>query len=464
MKRRKFIKHTACAGMGSATLLSSLLNMKALGAAAMANSSVIDSNDYKALVCVFLSGGNDSYNMLLPREGTPYQEYARSRSNNAIRREDIIAIHPTNGDGKALGLHPNMPHLAQMFNDGKASFLVNIGTLVEPTSIDQFYTNSVSLPLGLYSHSDQSRQWQTALPQDRSTIGWMGAMGELIGDMNSNQNLSLSVSLSGSNFIQTGVNTIPYVMSPEEGPSGLHQYGEDWDYMRWRDRAVHDMLEAQYDDIFEQTFVNTFKSSLDSYTQFSEALSQIPPSSIVFPNDDWNFGQSLKVVSDTIAARNFLDLQRQTYFVQFGDWDHHDELVNNHATQLRVLDQSLKAFYDDLERQGVSDQVTTFVISEFGRPLVSNGNGTDHAWGGNVFVLGGSIDGQKVFGRYPDLNLNDRVDLGGGIFVPEISADEYFAELAMWFGVPALDLPLILPNIGNFYDVGSGQMPIGFLR
>lgn len=467
MNRRKFIHQASCAGVGASTLLSGLLNMRAAGAAALANSAVVASNDYKALVCILLGGGNDSFNMLLPRSGQAYTDYAQARSNNAISSSDILSINPLNTQAFDLGLHPSLPNMRDMFNQGKLSFISNVGTLIEPLTTNQFYNGNGNIPLGLYSHSDQVQQWQTALPQDRSTVGWGGRMAELIMDMNNNQNVSMNVSLSGTNFIQTGSSTVPYTLIPGEGPAGLYDYGNQWDFIRWRDKAIKGMVDTNYDDVFEQTFVNTFKTSLDAFDLYKSAFEQTDGtlSHINFMGDEWRFGESLKTTADTIAARNILDQKRQTFFIEFPNWDHHDELVNSHAEQLMAVDQGLKTFQDAIDSMGLGDNVVTFVISEFGRPLVSNGNGTDHAWGGNVFVMGNAINGQRVFGRYPKLSLSsaDPFDIGGGIFLPELSCDQYFAELALWFGVSPSDLSTILPNLGNFYDITSGQAPIGFL-
>ena len=468
MKRRNFIHQASCAAVGSSTLFSSLINMKAIGAASLSNSSVIGSNDYKALVCILLGGGNDSFNMLVPRQGNPYQEYAATRSNNAIPSEDLLPLNVLEGDGKSYGLHPSLSNLRDMFHNGRLAFLSNIGTLVEPITVQQYSNGSGRFPLGLLSHSDQIQQWQTAFPQDRSSIGWVGKMTELIGDMNNNQSLSLNVSLSGSNFIQTGNQTVPYAMIPGEGAAGIFDFEPEWDWEvgRLRDKAIRDMIDYQYSDAFEKTYINTIEKSIDSYQQYNDAFASTHGTlqNIIFPYDDWQFAQSMKTIADTIVARDILDQQRQTFFVEFGGWDHHDELVMSHAEQLEVLDRGIKSFYDAMDQIGASDKVITFLISDFGRPLTSNGNGTDHAWGGNVFVIGDSIKGQRMYGRYPDLNFNDNTDIGGGIFVPELSADEYFAELALWFGVPKSDLSMIFPNLTNFYDINSPSTPIGFLN
>ena len=464
MKRRQFIHQASCAAVGSTTLFSTLLSLKAAGAASMANSAVINAADYKALVCILLAGGNDSFNMLMPREGTPYQEYMTTRSNLAINSSNMLPITPLTNNGPSLGLHPSLTNLKQMFDQGKAAFLTNVGTLVEPTTTDQFHLESVQLPLGLLSHSDQIAHWQTAFPQDRKAVGWGGKIADLISDMNNNQTLSMNVSLSGSNIFQTGNNSIEYAIDPVRGPEGIIGYGGTEGHNLIRTKAIDDMVEKSYADIFEKTYVETIKNSRDAFVQYSSALDQIAPLDVPFGEDNWRVAQSLNMIARTIAARDILDLQRQTFFIQFGGWDHHDEVLMSQTSMFSALDSALASFQDSLDQLGLADSVTTFIISDFGRTLGSNGNGTDHAWGGNVFALRGDVNGGDVYGRYPSISLSDPSDLGGGIFVPELSADEYFAELAMWFGVPAQDLPLILPNIGNFYDINSGQSPIGFIN
>jgi uncharacterized protein (DUF1501 family) len=455
MKRRKFIHQASCAAVCSSTLFSTLLNLKAANAASIANSSVIKTGDYKALVCILLQGGNDSFNMLMPRSGEPYQEYLNTRSN--------LPISPRTTDGRELGLHSSLINLKRMFDEGKAAFLTNIGTLVEPTTPDDFFAETVKLPLGLLSHSDQIQHWQTAFPQDRTALGWGGKIADLIRDMNNNQNISMGVSMNGSNVFQTGRNSIAYAVNPTDGPVGIGGYGIDDAFNQIRTKAINDMLDQNYSDIFEKTYVDVIKNSRDTFVQFNSALAQIEDDGISYPSDEWEVGKSFNMIKNTIAARNILDLQRQTFFINFEGWDHHDEVINAQEAQFSALDSALDSFQKSLAEMGLEDSVTTFVISDFARTLTSNGNGTDHAWGGNVFVLGGAVNGGEVYGEYPRISLNDPRDLGGGIFVPGISADEYFAELALWFGVPPTDLPLIFPNINNFYDITSGQSPLGFL-
>jgi uncharacterized protein (DUF1501 family) len=171
----------------------------------------------------------------------------------------------------------------------------------------------------------------------------------------------------------------------------------------------------------------------------------------------------MKMIARTIQVRQQLGLKRQTFFVRFDGWDHHDELLNNHSQMLGILSKAMSEFQSALKELNLEDKVTTFTISDFARTLTSNGNGTDHAWGGNVMVMGKQVKGKEVYGQYPNLILNSEIELGGGVLIPKVSTDEYFAELALWYGVSPSDLPLLFPNIGNFYNTMSGQGPLGFM-
>jgi len=462
--RRKFIKQLSCSAVGSSTLFSSLINLKAANAAAMANSTVAAAADYKALVCISLAGGNDSFNMLIPKSGIAYNEYKATRSNLALDTNTLLGINPLNTQGQEYGLHPSLPKLQGLFNQGKLSFISNIGSLVEPAlNREDVWNERIKLPLGLYSHADQLMHWQTATPHLRSAAGWGGKVADMIKDMNSNQNISMNISLSGTNTFQTGNQSIEYTLDPIEGSIGIVGDNQEWLFNQLRSKAITDMLEHDYQDVFKNTYVKTLKSARASNVQFSSAIEGNEFTG-VFGTDEYQFSERLHMVARTIKARNTLNMSRQTFFVEFGGWDHHDEVLNTQSGMLEMVDNGLSAFQQSLQNLGIEDQVTTFVISDFGRSLTSNGNGTDHGWGGNVFVMGGAVNGQKIYGDYPTLSMGSNLDLGSGRLMPTLSADEYFAELALWFGVPASDLKTIFPNLGNFYDVNSGTAPIGFLN
>jgi uncharacterized protein (DUF1501 family) len=468
LSRRSFLGQASCAAVGSSTLFSSLISLKALNAAVAANSSIFGgADDYKALVCVFMSGGHDSFNMLVPTSTSEYGEYAETRSNLALTRESLLSLNVLNSDGRTFGIHPAMTAMQELFNKQKVSFISNIGTLVQPTTREEAWNEAPTLPLGLFSHSDQIQQWQTSLPHQRSSsLGWGGKVADLIRDMNSNQDISMNVSLSGTNVFQAGDKTIEYAIDPFGGSLGIEGYEKENMYDVFnlmRTKAIDSMIDFEYQDIFKKTYVDVIRRSRDGHILFNDALEKVGVLNTAF-SDDY-ISQSFNMIARTIAARETLGMKRQIFFVDFGGWDHHDELLNNQFGMLNVLSTALGEFNTALEELSMSDCVTTFSVSEFGRTLTSNGNGTDHAWGGNVMVMGGNqVNGGHIFGDYPSLVLDSDLELGGGVYLPTTSTDQYFAELAKWFGVSDGELPTIFPNLENFYSLGSAEMPIGFLN
>lgn len=470
IKRRTFLGQASCAAMGLTTLFSTVLNLKAMNAAAALNFPNLmppdPFDDYKALVCLLMAGGNDSYNMLIPTTTSDYNEYSTTRSNQAIPQNEIIAINPTNTPGKTFGVNPNMPHTAAMFDAGKLAFVANVGTLIEPTTKTAIYNGTVDLPLGLYSHSDQVMHWQTSVPHDRVATGWGGKMVDLLNALPNgpatNPNISMNISLSGSNVFQTGQNSVEYAIHPEYGALGITGYGDPWFSSQLRTEAVDNIVDAQYQDIFKKTYINTVKTARDGNIQFQEAMDASTPVTTEF--EATNISDAFKMIANTINIRQELGMKRQIFFVEVGGWDNHDELLETQGGLLGAVDDALNSFNLAMEELGIADKVTTFSISEFSRTLISNGNGTDHAWGGNVMVMGGAVDGQKIYGQYPQLALGTDLEVGNGVLIPTLSADEYFAELALWYNVPASGLLDIFPNLGNFYSVNSGANPVGFMN
>ena len=455
--RRQFLGSLPCLALGTTTLYSSLINLKAMNTI-MGSTSVVG-GDYKALVCLLLSGGNDSYNMLIPRGNAEYSEYAAVRSNQAIPQEDIIPITPDNGDGRDFGLHPSLTGLSQLFAEGKAAFISNVGTLVEPTTKTNVQSGLANLPLGLLSHSDQVMHWQTAYPQDRTSVGWGGKMADILKSMNEDTGVSMNISLGGNNIFQRGDTITEYAINADGGVA-IAGWNEPIPVLQMMREDITDMMNKQYEDVFRNAYSGVLRRSVESNEVFNDAVEGIVLNT-QFSNAA--LSQRMQMIARSIAARNTLGAKRQIFFVDLGGFDNHDELLNAHEGLMTVLDDALSSFNSAMEELGVADCVTTFTISDFARTLTSNGNGTDHAWGGNAIVMGGAVNGKKMYGDYPVLSLNSELELGGGILIPTTSADEYFAELALWFGISPNDLSQILPNIGNFYDVGSGSKPIGFM-
>lgn len=459
ISRRKFIGQASCVAVGGTTFLSSLLNLKAMNAMSINNSSVATCTDYKALVCLFNSGGLDAFNMLLPRTTSEYNTYAATRSNLALPLNEIRAINALNTQGRQFGVHPSMPKIQALFNSGDVAFISNIGALVAPITKEEFYNESVVAPLGLFSHSDQQMHWQTGFSHARAATGWGGRMADLLTSCNSNTNISMAMSLSGTNLFETGNNSVEFTLSPY-GPVGINDDNDAWWYNSLRKNNITNMLDATYQNIFEQTYKNITKSARTGNAQIQTALTNAPTFAGIFSNS--YLSDSFKMVAKIIASQSSLGMNRQIFFIDYGGWDHHDELLGNQEIMLEEVDNAIGEFHQALTSINKLNEVTTFTLSEFNRTLTSNGNGTDHAWGTNVFVMGGAVNGQKIYGEYPLLQLNGPLEVGGGVMIPTTAAEEYFAELAMWFGVPNSNLLDLYPNLGNFYSVGSGN-PLGFL-
>ncbi len=463
ISRRDFLGQASCAGLGTLTLMNSLINLKALTSAAISNSAVNSCNDYKAIVCLLKSGGNDSYNMLIPYESSLHNTYAATRSQIAIPRADLTPL----GLSPNFACHPRMGRIRNLFDEKKVSFIANVGTLTHPeTTKNEFFTNT-NVPLKLFSHSDQIQQWQSGLVTERSLKGWAGKMADMISSCNPNQDISMNISLSGTNILQRGNSTIEYVIDADVGSIGVSGHDRDSDsfYEKIRTTAVDSLMCHEYKDIFQKTYANVVKNAMNWHEEFGTALSNADS----FENIDFGtsyLGRQLKMIAKSIDIRQDLGFKRQIFFVEYGGWDHHDTLLRFHPDMLGDVSEAFGGFMEALELIGLEDDVLTMTISEFGRTLTWNGNGSDHAWGGNVMVMGGQnlIDGGKIFGQYPDLAIGGNLEIGSGVLIPTTSTDEYFAEIGKWFGVSPQDLHLILPNLNEFYSSSSNEYPIGFIK
>ena len=461
MNRRKFIKYAGCGAMTTTTSLSSMLNMRAMCSSALSNSA--GTNDYKALICLSLSGGNDSFNMLVPTTSDEFSSYTESRSNVALER-GVLQDLSGSTNGRTFALHPNLSNLRRLYDEQQLAFVANVGTLIEPFTVDDFFARSKQMPLGLLSHSDQLQQWQTAIPHERSAEGWGARMTELINDMNpglnTNELIPMNISLDGINTFHSGQNSIPFTISPQRGAIGILGF-EDSPILQ---SAVRDMLSQTYADVYKDTYLGTLNKSLDINEAYAEATGGVNLG-VTFPDSE--IGRSFEQVAKAIAVHETLGFRRQTFYINQGGYDTHDNIFGVHPRIMEDLDLAIASFQQAVGQLGCNDQVLTFVISDFARTLRSNGNGTDHAWGGNVFAVGGPVRGGQIYGEYPetlDFRANT-VDLGGGVLVPTTSADVYFAEIAQWFGVAQSDLGDIFPNLINFYDFrnAGNNSPLGFL-
>jgi uncharacterized protein (DUF1501 family) len=465
--RRDFIGSACCAAVGATGLLSTLANLRLMGAVASPGNGPQTpsrggavASDYKALVCLFLNGGNDANNMIVPSDDSGYAAYAAARSNLALPRTGLLPLSPKTSDGRAFSLHAAMPELHGLFNSGRAAFLANVGTLVYPTTRAQVLANSIPLPRQLYSHSDQQVQWQSSVPDRASLTGWGGRLADLVNAFNSNNEISMSISIAGKNYFQVGKIVNQYAVTTggavaltgSSATSGA-------DFARFQ--AQKDLFGQQHAALLEAAFGGVSRSAITDAELLNSVLARSTPIATAFPNN--TAGNQLRMVARLIAAASNLGLKRQVFFVQLGGWDTHAaQLVNGspitgtHATLLSQISQSVDAFYKATVELGASEQVTLFSSSDFGRTYRSNGDGSDHGWGNHQFMVGGAVKGGDIYGKMPVLTVGGPDDTGQGRWIPTTSVDEFAATLATWFGVSQSDLPVVLPNIGRFTKPNLG--------
>lgn len=453
--RRDFLRTCLHGALGGAGVCS------ALGGLGLLNAAVAGGifPDYKALVCVFLHGGNDSFNTVVPRDAAHHAVYAASRGALALPLNDLLALQPLAdglpGDTAQYGLHPQMPELAGLFNSGQAAVVANVGTLVRPTTQAEYIAGSVPLPPQLFSHEDQAIIWQTSRPDDGNASGWGGRIADLMHSGNPNQQQSMLVSLESQALFQRGDVVNQYVMSSYgvEEIGYLDAWGNDagiaaFNALRQQDSQAH---------VFERAYAGALNSAIANYQAIGAALSTAGDVATAFPAT--RLGRQLHMVARLIKARNALNLRRQIFFVSLGGFDTHGSQQAVHPGLLNDLSRSLKAFYDATAELNLAGNVTAFTASDFGRTVSINGDGTDHGWGGHHFVVGGAVRGQRFYGRMPSLAQSGNPDDAGyGQLIPTLSVDQYAATLARWFGLGEGGIDDILPNLGNF-----ASRDLGFL-
>jgi len=408
-------------------------------------------SDYKALVCVFLFGGNDSFNMLVPRSGPEYTVYAQSRQNLALDPSELLPITPGTPGGVDFGMHYAMTGIKNLFDAGRVALISNVGPLIEPTTKSQFLDGSVALPPQLFSHNDQQAQWQSLAGNMQSSTGWAGRVADLIRSSVTGQQMATNASLFGATLLQAADETIAYVMGPQ-GPLPFEGFGDTTPFLEQRE-AFQAIIEASYNTVYERAFAEVQQRATASAELVSDAIAAAPARGTVFPASQ--LGQQLETVARLIDSRDLLGMQRQIFFVASGGFDSHDNQNEDQPGLLGGVSEAMTAFYNATVEMGVAGQVTAFTQSDFGRTLTSNGDGSDHAWGGVQLAVGDAVLGD-VYGSYPLLEIDGPDDVGGGRMVPTTSADQYAATLARWFGIEETDLAMVAPNIGNFSEPDLG--------
>jgi uncharacterized protein (DUF1501 family) len=465
--RRQFIRQAACAALGTAALTSAIRDLRFMNAA-VAQSNV---QDYKALVCIFLQGGNDSNNLVLPTIQQEYDNYATIRTPVlAIPQSAILPISSLTSDGHGYGLHPSCPELQTLFGESKLAILFNTGTLVFPITRAQYQSGGMQKPPQLFSHSDQVTQWQTSVPDRPPLTGWGGRCADLMAAVQPNAPISLSVTLSGSNTFEVG-NTISQYSVSTSGAIALSGVSGA------RLQALTNILGMAYPNMQAQAYAGVAKHSIDTGSLLNNAIMPTAaatywttpfPTKITPPTGGNAFGSSLAPQLQMAArlieaghrsqASGGFGMKRQIFFCQVGGYDLHTNqtpgpgqtIVGSHANLLAELSQCLLAFQRAMEQLGLSKSVTAFTSSDFGRTFPSNGQGTDHGWGSHHLIVGGAVNGQQTYGKFPTLAVNGPDDTSTGRWIPTTAIDQYFATLASWFGVDKGNLATVFPNIGRF--------------
>lgn len=445
VNRRELLK----LGLHAATTAGALGTLGAFQRALAAS----DTSGYKALVCLFLLGGNDGHNTLLPRDGSAYDTYASRRASLALARNTLLPINPGNAGGGSFGLHPALPELQSLFESGRLAWVLNTGTLAVPTTVAQFKAQSVPLPFNLFSHNDQQQAWMTSTPTSTEPYGWAGRISDLLLDQGYNPQLPLNIGLSGANIWQGGRKSQGYVMSSQ----GALQYRAARTGANSQRAAAFRALinqAAGAGDLFSREFSAVSSRAIDSAEQVTTALASVPDPSTSFPGTP--LGDRLRMVARMIRSRSALGANRQMFFIGIGGYDTHDTQLRDQAARLAELSAAVKAFDDCMIESSTQNEVTLFSAADFGRTLTSNGDGSDHGWGNHHFVVGGAVRGKSFYGSYPDLAQGSADDGGDGRLVPKIATDQYAATLARWWGVSDGDLDLVFPNLRNFNSRNLG--------
>lgn len=458
MQRRDFLRRSLKTALGGIAATSMLGNLRLAEAAVQADSKRGDGS-YRALVCVFLYGGNDSANTVVPRDGAARSAYQASRGTLMLPTSALLPLTPVAGglspsDGCAYGFQSAISGsdpvgttpLRDLFNSGRMAIVTNVGTLIRPTTKAQYQLPGHPLPPQLFSHDDQQVYWQTSRPDD--SLGWGGRIADLLHSTNTNTQLPMTMTIGGENLLQRGAIVSQYALNPDpHGAVPIRDVTDPWTMDR---RAAYMALlrNGTQTHALERGYTRAMSRAMGHYDMVAGALSSGAPLATAFPGS--RLGAQLKMVARLIAVRQALGMQRQIFFVSAGGYDTHDTQMDDHPVLLADLAKSLSAFYAATQELNVSESVTTFTASDFGRTLSSNGDGSDHGWGSHHFVLGGSVRGGSFYGRMPDMTNGGPDDAGWGQIIPNTSVDQYAATLARWFGVSASSINDIVPNVANF--------------
>ena len=505
--RRDFIRQALCATIGTMGASHAMRDLRLMNAAIAQSANTI--TDYKALICVFLQGGNDSNNLFVPTIPAEYANYAAIRTPVlALPETDgspstILALNNLTDDGHTYGIHPACPELQSLFNNGKMAAVFNVGTLVYPVTKAEYTAKSIALPPQLFSHADQQVQWQTSIPDQLPTTGWGGRCADLLDTYNPHNSgtaaLSMCVSLAGANTFEVGGTVQQFSVSSSGVVSLSNNFGPATARTP-QQNAFLDLLgiDAQQKNLLTQNYSLALEHAIATGAGLSTALSSSQmasywsafPKSVTVPNAGNSFTSSLlaqmKMVCQIIeagyrsTANGGLGMKRQVFFVQVGGYDLHTGQTSNagqatannakvisgaQANLFAELSQSLNAVQNAMTAIGTQygdpqfdQRVTSFTSSDFGRTLPSNSQGSDHGWGSHHLVVGGAVKGQRSYGNFPALVVGGPDDTSTGRWIPTTAVDQFAATIATWFGVDGSNINTVFPNLDRFSTPDLGFM------
>jgi uncharacterized protein (DUF1501 family) len=460
LSRRQFLRTASMASMAGLSVSPFLLELNSL--AAMAQQA--GPSDYRALVCIFLQGGNDGHGTVIATDATSFNAYTQARSGApglAYSQGDLLPIMlKTPQSGRSFALNPYLTGVQNLFNAGRAAIVANTGTLIAPTSKTQIQANSVPLPASLYSHFDQTAAWQAITATGGSAVhtGWGGAMADLIASMNSNSAFTC-ISTSGVALFLSGETSYQLNVT-SAGPIPIYGLAHPLFGSQSGSNALSSILTADETNLFAKEYEVVVNRSIAAQANLASSMLPAGVGGVANPpqyldpitNKLTNNGlaTSLQTVARIIGGRSSLGVNRQIFYVQLGGFDTHDNQAPQHARLLTQLGQALEYFDSVMTTAGLSNQVTTFTASDFGRTLTANSDGTDHGWGSHHIVTGGAVQGQDMYGQYPVIGSNQANDMGAGRLIPTTSVEQYAGTLARWFGLSNSQIRTVFPNFANF--------------
>jgi uncharacterized protein (DUF1501 family) len=441
LRRRSFIKYASLAAAGN------LAGMKPFGAL---NALAATTPDYKALVCIFLYGGNDANNMVVPTDATQNGRYQAIRGPLALGSANLTPLNNVN-----FALHASMPEVANLFNSGNAAIVTNVGTLNTPMTRALYLASNPNVPSNLFSHPDQQEEWQNAAASGATQTGWAGRMSDLLtGSYNAGATVPMITSVAGDTLFCNGISTTPVSVSPGNLGGATCSEGSACSA---RQTAAQSLITFN-SGVSLITADDTITSNAYNYSAvLTAATKSVTPLKTVFPTAN-GLAAQLQQIAQIIQVRAALGVKRQIFFAGIGNFDTHSNQLALQASLLSQISPAMNAFYNATVEMGIQGDVTSFTMSDFARTFQPNSNtGTDHAWGSHHIVFGGAVKGGQMYGTYPQLVLGTGDDSGSnGRWVPSTASAQYAATLASWFGVPTAQLPTVFPNIGNFTNQNLG--------